>query len=399
MLSLKKRNFLFLLIGAMVIGALVMGLFSLGMNFLTNQIRLTRSEYNEYQTLKKNYGELATLQKLIEEKYYEPVKKQDLITGAYRGLFWGIGDPYSSYLTKEDYKQLQESTKGEYQGIGVTLEPDAQGYVNIIAPIDGSPAEKAGIQAGDKVLAVDGKNYNADSIDGAVNAMRGQPGTKVELLLLRGDKEIELEVVRATITLETVKSEMLPSGIGYIRISAFEEKTADDFKNVLRNMETSGAKGLIIDLRDNPGGLVDASIEVADLLLPEGVVTYTEDRKGEKTFYRSKPGATDLPYVLLVNNSSASASEIVAGAVKDFNAGELVGTTTYGKGIIQEIVPLGNGGATKLTVMQYFSPEGNVIHKVGVEPDYVVEATKTPGGAKPSFDQDAQLIKAEELLK
>jgi carboxyl-terminal processing protease len=211
---------------------------------------------------------------------------------------------------------------------------------------------------------------------------------------------MDFEIKRAKIIMETIKAEILEGEIGYIRISSFEEHTATDFGNVLRDLELGGAKGLVVDLRDNPGGLVDVSVDVADYLLQECVVTYTEDRQGEKRYFKSKAGATELPYVLLVNEGSASASEIVAGAIKDHKGGTIVGTKTYGKGIIQEIVPLENGDATKLTIMQYFSPDGNIIHKIGVEPDYVVELTEEDlvDGKLPR-ENDRQLQKAIELLK
>ncbi|MDD2216082.1 MAG: S41 family peptidase [Eubacteriales bacterium] len=386
MLTIKKRNLIFLMIVSLMIGTLVMGGIQATYGHLTNQVDVTEAEYQEYKKLKADYGELSALKKLIEERYYIPVDSEHLYEGIYKGLFWGIGDPYSAYLSKEEYDELMISTTGEYQGIGVTIAPDESGYINVVAPMDGSPADKAGIKSGDKIIAVNGVNFSGKTIDRAAGSMRGAEGTKVGVTILRGDETLEFKLTRAKITLETVKSETFKNGIGYIRISSFEENTAKDFNKALRDMELSEVKGLIVDLRDNPGGLVDVSVEVADLLLPEGIVTYTEDRKGEKKYFKSKAGFTKLPFVLLVNNGSASASEIVAGAVKDFGTGKIVGTTTYGKGIIQEIIPLDNGGATKLTIMQYFSPKGNVIHKVGVKPDYVVESA------------DLQLQKAVEVL-
>ena len=192
--------------------------------------------------------------------------------------------------------------------------------------------------------------------------------------------------------MQTVRSEILDGGIGYIRISSFEEKTADDFKEHLRDLELKGVKGFVLDLRDNGGGLVEVSVEVADALLEEGVVTYTEDRKGNKEYYKSEPGKTNLNYVVLVNGGTASASEIITGAIKDQKSGIIVGATTYGKGIIQSIEQLSNGDAVKLTIMQYFSPNGNVIHKVGVKPDIEVEELIDD-------ELDQQLEKAIELLK
>lgn len=400
MLTIKKRNLIFLLVISLLVGAMLMSGGFITYGLITDQIGISQAEYENYKKIKEEYSDLFALQNLIEERYYIPVDKEKLYEGIYKGLFWGIGDPYSAYLTNQEYTDLMITTSGEYQGIGVTIAPDDSGYITVVAPMDGSPAAKAGVKSGDKILTVDGVEYEGNTIDAAASAMRGNEGTKVVIGVLRDGETMDFEIKRAKIIMETVKSETLESDIGYIRISSFEEHTATDFGEALRDMELDGVKGLIIDLRDNPGGLVDVSVDVADYLLPECVVTYTEDRQGEKRYFKSKAGATELPYVLLVNEGSASASEIVAGAIKDHKGGAIIGTKTYGKGIIQEIVPLENGDATKLTIMQYFSPEGNIIHKVGVEPDYLVELTEEDlvEGKLPR-ENDRQLEKAIELLK
>lgn len=220
---------------------------------LTDQTCISQEEYKEFKKLQANYSELAELQKLIEEKYYIPVETQKLYEGMYKGLFSGIGDPYSAYLTKDEYDELMISTTGEYQGIGVTIAPDEADYINVVAPMDGSPAEKAGVKSGDKIIAVNGASFSGKTIDAAASAMRGKEGTKVKIKVLRGTETIDMEIIRAKITLETVHSEMLDNKIGYIRISSFEEHTANDFGEAIRNMELSDAKGLVVDLRDNPG--------------------------------------------------------------------------------------------------------------------------------------------------
>lgn len=393
MFMMKKRNLIFVIVVSILVGALAMGgaLFFIGYAS-GGYMAITHDEYNNYKHLKEKYGKLSELEKYIEDKYYVPVDEDKLMDGAYKGLFWGIGDPYSAYLTKDEYKEIMISTTGEYQGIGVTIAPDDKGLINVVSPIDGSPAAKAGIKTGDKIIGVGGKSYNGGSIDQAVAAMRGKPGTKVDLVIMRGDNELDFNITRANIVMKSVRSEVLDGNIGYIRISSFEEKTAEDFKQQLHDMEVKQVKGLVIDLRDNGGGLVDSSVKIADMLLDEGVVTYTEDRKGNKEYYKSAAGKTKLPYVVLVNGGTASASEILTGAIKDYKAGTIIGTNTYGKGIIQSVEELSNGDAVKLTVMQYFSPKGNVIHKVGIKPDIVVEALATD-------KTDKQLEKALEILK
>jgi carboxyl-terminal processing protease len=393
MFMMKKRSIIVVIVVSVLAGALLTGGAIFFVGYASGgYMAITNEEYDQYRQLKEEYAKLARLQQYIEERYYVPVDEEKLKEGIYKGLFWGIGDPYSAYLTEEEYNNIMISTTGEYQGIGVTIAPDDNGLINVVAPIDGSPAAKAGIRTGDKIISVGGKAYDGSTIDQAVAAMRGKPGTRVDLVVLRGDNELEFSIIRANIVMQSVRSKVLDGNIGYIRISSFEEKTADDFKEQLRDLELNRVKGLVIDLRDNGGGLVDTSVAVADLLLDEGVVTYTEDRKGNKEFYKSAAGKTDLPYVILVNGGTASASEILTAAVKDHKSGKVVGTKTYGKGIIQSIEQLTDGDAVKLTVMQYFSPKGSVIHKVGVEPDVLVEAMQ-------GEETDRQLEAAMDLLK
>ena len=392
MFMMKKRNFIFIIVIAVLVGALATGGAVYFVGYASGgYMPITNDEYDNYKLMKEKYGRLAELEQYIQEKYYVPVDDDKLMEGMYKGLFWGIGDPYSSYLSEAEYNEIMISTTGEYQGIGVTIAPDDTGLINVVSPIDGSPAAKAGIKTKDKIISVGGKVYDGSSIDQAVAAMRGKPGTKVDLIILRGNEELEFTITRANIVMQSVRSEVLDGNIGYIRISSFEEKTAEDFKQQLRDLELKQVKGLVIDLRDNGGGLVDSSIKVADLLLDDGVVTYTEDRKGKKDYYKSESGKTALPYVVLINGGTASASEIITAAIKDYKGGKIVGTTSYGKGIIQSIEKLSNGDAVKLTIMQYFSPDGNVIHKVGIEPDVVVEVLAED-------ETDKQLEKAVELL-
>ncbi len=402
MLMMKKRSLALIIIVFMVISSVGTGAVLLIMGISTNNfIVISKADYTDYQTIKKDYATLFDLEKYIHENYYLPVEDSALKEGMYKGLFMGIGDPYSSYLSKKEYDDIMTSSSGEFQGIGVTIAPDENGYINVISPIEDTPAERAGIKAGDKIVKVNDKEYSAATINDAVTAMRGEPGTQVSIAVLRKGDIVNYKLTRSNIILQSVKSEVIDKNIGYIRITTFDEKTGAEFKNHLRDLETAKVKGIILDLRDNPGGVVDASVEIADALLGAGTITYTEDRAGNKEYYKSDAAKLSIPYVVLINKGSASASEILAGAIKDFKSGILVGETTFGKGIIQRISPYGNeGGGIKLTVMQYFSPKGNVIHKKGVTPDIKVDILEIDyvNGILPR-ENDKQFKKAIELLQ
>jgi len=399
---MKKRSLALIIIIIMLVSSVGTGAVLLLVGISTNNfVIISQEEYTKYQSIEKNYATLFDLEKYIHANYYLPVEDAALKEGLYKGLFMGIGDPYSSYLSKKEYDDIMTSSSGEFQGIGVTISPDENGFINVISPIEDTPAERAGIKSGDKIVKVDDKEYSAATINDAVTAMRGEPGTKVTIAVLRKGDIITYELTRSNIILKSVKSEVLEGNIGYIRITTFDEKTGEEFRNHLKDLETAKVKGIVLDLRDNPGGVVDASVEIADVLLGAGVITYTEDRAGNKEYYKSDAAKLNLPYVVLINQGSASASEILAGAIKDFKSAKLIGTTTFGKGIIQRITPYGNeGGGIKLTVMQYFSPNGTVIHKKGVEPDIKVEILESDyvNDLLPR-ENDKQLKKAIELLQ
>ncbi len=288
-------------------------------------------------------------------------------------------------MTKEEYESWMATTLGESQGIGVTFNENDKGEFVILSTNPGSPAEKNGMKAGDIITKVDGKTFeNADTIGAA---MRGEAGTEVKITYVRDGKESVVTLVRAKIVTQSVSSKMLDGDIGYIKISAFEEATAKDFETALADIEVKTPKGLIIDIRDNGGGLVNSGTQIADHLIGKGTITYLQDRNGEKQYIDSDSDRTNIPYILLVNENSASTSEILAAAVKDNGPGKIVGVTTYGKGVVQSTTKLEDGSAYKLTIMQYFSPKGNAIHDKGVKPDYEVKG------------EDAQLNKAIELLQ
>ena len=336
----------------------------------------------------QRYGKLNQLYNTVNTTFYDDVNEESLMEGAYKGLVSGLGDPYSSYMTADEYKTWKATATGEYSGIGVTFTKDENGNFAVISVEKGSPAEEAGLKAGDFITAVDDKEY--DDLDVIGNAIRGDEGSKVKLTYVRDGKEKSVTLIRQTIVQHSVEHKMMDGNIGYIRISSFIETTGDDFKEALKDIEGKSAKGLILDLRDNGGGLVNSCVEVADEFLDEGVVAYVEDRNKNRTDYEAKDGKTDLKTVVLVNENSASASEILAAALKD-NGFDLVGQTTYGKGVIQSTAELEDGSALKLTIMQYFSPDGNAINKKGVEPDYKVKNEENSGS-------DTQMKKAVSLF-
>ena len=401
MLEIKKRNLVFIIVAALITGAAGAGAFLYGTKtFSTEGKVISQKQYDEYKYYKDTYGKLDELKTFVSDNFYVPVKEEDLFEGIYRGLFAGTGDIYSGYYTKEEYESMMASTMGEYSGIGVTISPDEQGYIVVISPTDGTPADRAGIKSGDKIIKVDGTEYTGDTIDMAAAAMRGKEGTKVKVTLIREatGKTETLEIRRQKIINKTVSSRMETEDIGYIRVSSFEQNTGSDFEKEFHSMETKGVKGVIIDLRGNPGGLVDASVAISDLLLPEGTITYTQTQDGERSYYKSAPDKTDLPYVILVDGGSASASEILASAVQDNKGGTLIGTKTFGKGIIQMLEQLEDGDGVKLTCMQYFSPNGTAIQKIGVTPDVIVELQESDYDEDGELTYDRQLVKAVELL-
>ena len=401
MLMMKKRSLVIIVVLFMLASAIGTGALILGVGIGTgNLVILNKADYAKYETMSKEYSDLFDLEKFVNENYYIPIDKKAMREGMFEGVFLGLGDPYSQYLNSQDYKDIMDATAGEFQGIGVTIAPDENGFINVISPIEDTPAARAGIKASDKIVRVDGKEYTSKTINEAVTAMRGAPGTPVKIEVLRDGAILKFDLIRSNIVLKSVKSEVLNGNLGYIRITNFDEKTAGEFKNHLQDLQAKNVKGLVIDLRDNPGGLVDSSVQISDMLLGAGTITYTEDRNKEKNYYKSDASKIDIPYVVLINKGSASASEIMAGAIKDNKGGTIIGETSFGKGIIQRIFPYGNdGGGIKLTVMQYFSPNGSIIHKVGVKPDVeiIVPDAAYVNGLLPR-NADTQLQKGIELL-
>lgn len=330
--------------------------------------------YKEYRQYKK----LVSLSEKINEDFYKKPDKDMLETGIYKGLFAGLGDVYSAYYTKDEMKQLLEASSGKYVGVGMTVGADKEtGRIRVESTFDKSPAKEAGIQKGDFIVRVDGKSYTYQEMDIAVKNMRGKAGTSVKISLIRGNRQIEKIVVRRQITIQTIDSRVLENNLGYIYIKSFDEDTADDFRSALKNLEAKNIKGLIVDVRDDGGGLLDVVENIADRLLGKAVIVYTQDNKGNKEYLRSSDKEKiSIPIVVLTNGNSASASEILTGAILDNKAGISVGTTTYGKGLVQQVVPLRDGTGYKLTTAQYFTPNGSYINEKGIKPTIEVKEEK-----------------------
>lgn len=346
---------------------------------------------------------LQVLESAIDEYYYlDEVDDETLQDGIYKGLLESLGDPYSEYYTAEELNSLMEETEGAYYGIGAYVSLDADTSLpKISGTIVGSPAEAADLRAEDLIYAVDGMTTYGLSLTEVVSYIKGEEGTDVTLTIIRDGLSdyMDVTLTRRKVETSTVEYKMLDDGQAYIRITEFDDVTVDQFADALATVRGSGMEGLILDLRTNPGGNLDAVVDIARMLLPEGMIVYTEDKAGERVEYTCDgTREIDVPLVVLVDGNSASASEILAGAIKDYGIGTLVGTTTFGKGIVQQIMPLRDGSAIKLTISAYYTPSGNNIHGIGIEPDVVCEFD---GEAYYGSEEhpDNQLEKAKEVLE
>ena len=347
------------------------------------------------QTMNK----LQVLEDSINKYYLENVDEQTLEKGVYDGLVEALGDPYSTYYSSEELKELQDKTEGIYYGIGAYVGIDADTSLpRLTGIIEGTPAQESGLRAGDLLYKVDGEEVQGLELTQVVSKIKGEEGTSVHLTIIRegATDYLEVDVVRRKVESPTVNQKMLDGDIGYIQITEFDTVTLDQFTEALAVCRGSGMKGLILDLRGNPGGNLNTVCDIAREILPEGLIVYTEDKDGKRSEYTCD-GTREMkePLVVLVDSGSASASEILAGAVKDYGIGTLVGTTTFGKGIVQRIISLSDGSAVKLTVSNYYTPKGNNIHKIGIEPD--VEE-KFDAEAYYNDKVDNQLNKAIEIM-
>lgn len=340
----------------------------------------------------------------IDEFYYEDVDTEELTNGLYRGLFASLGDPYSAYYTEEEYEEMMISASAQYYGIGAVLQQDRDTMqVQIKKIYDNTPALEAGLEEGDIVVSVEDIDARSMELSELVTHIRGEENSRVHLVIRRQgeEEELEFDVRRGKVDVPTVDSMMLEDEIGYIIIAEFGEATAEDFKQHVERLQAQGMKKMVIDLRDNPGGMLSSVAEILDYILPEGLIVYTEDKYGNRQELTSDAEHfLNLPMAVLINGNSASCSEIFAGAIRDYDYGTLIGTTTYGKGVVQTVRPLSDRSAIKLTTARYFTPKGENIHGTGIDPDIELKYKYT-GDVSEEYDytKDNQVRRAVKLLR
>lgn len=361
---------------------------------------LVKKEIN-YETKAK------TIYNLMKNDYVDDIEDNEIFDGLYAGMVALATDKYSRYISPKDFESYKISTSGNYAGIGVKTSVDTNDYLIYIASMyDNSPAKKAGLEVGDKIIKVDGTTVNYDNYSDAVDLIRnGEENTVVTLTIKRGNETFDADVTRAHIDVPTVGGTILDNNIGYIKIDGFESVTYDQYKEVYDNLRKQNITSLIIDLRNNPGGLLDIVTKIADDIIPEGVITYTEDKNGKKDYINATKGELDIPLAVLVNENSASASELLTAAVKDTGKGTIIGKNTYGKGVVQTTFPLKDGSAVKLTTSKYYTPKGICIDGTGIAPDIEVDnptdyeyTALSSNTVECDTVNDIQLLKAIEVL-
>lgn len=348
-------------------------------------------------------SELKNFRRIIDKYYLGEVDDEKLKEGAIKGYIEGLNDPYTEYISKEDMKDYLEDTMGNFVGIGIYMVKDTKtDKIMVLSPIKNSPAEKAGVQPGDYIIKVNDITYTAEQMTEASNKIKGEEGSTVKLELLRGNETITYEIKRENIKVNPVESKVLQNNIGYIKFSSFDEDTAEDFKKKYEELNKQGIKSLIIDLRNNGGGIVTEALEIADYFTPkDSILLYEVDKNNKEEIEKSKNDAIiNMPVIILTNENTASSSEILAGALKDLGKAKIVGTKTYGKGVIQEVLSLPDGSGIKITSEEYLTPNKTKINKVGIQPDVEI---KLPETVKNILDveekDDTQLQKAIEMLK
>lgn len=390
MFKIQKRKFIIALIVvfAMGVGACV-GFQALVFGQIQGYSWVNDQEYSEAKDFVSKYKTLYEIDKQVSTNFLWDYDRDAIQEKLYKTMVDSLGDKFSTYMNKDEYNQWNTNMSGKISGVGLVFQKDDDSF-KVIQVIEDSPAEKAGFKEGDVIKEVNGKTYS--ELESMRDAIRGEKGTRVEITYERNGEATTKELIREDIELKSVASKVLDNNIGYIQISEFAENTGEQFKNELKDLENKKVDGIVIDLRENGGGYVTESLKVADELLPSCNLMSLVDKDGVSEKFNSDASCTSLKYAVLVDGNTASASEILAGAIQDNKGGPIVGTQTYGKGIVQTTYNLPNGGGLKLTTMEYLTPNGNHVHGKGITPDYKVEL-------KEGDKTDYQLNKALELLK
>ncbi|MCI8273485.1 MAG: S41 family peptidase [Clostridia bacterium] len=383
-------------ITCIVTTAFISNKYKTGSNIIDLQSFINTTDKSDLtKTLKK-------IENIVNKYYLNDIDKEKAIDGAIKGYISALGDPYTEYVPANDMEEYTEALMGNFVGIGIYMIKNTEkNAIEVLAPIQDSPAEKAGILPEDIIVSVDGVKYTGDDMTTASNNIKGEEGTTVKLEILRGEEILNFELTRSKVTTNPVVSKKLENNIGYIEIPSFDEGTAEGFKTKFEGLKNEGINSLIIDLRNNGGGLVDEALKIADYIVPSGkelLITVDKDKK-EKIEKAKEDVLIDMPIVLLVNENSASASEILAGALKDQKEATVVGTKTFGKGVIQQVLSLDNGSGLKITVEEYYTPNRNQINEIGIEPDETVELPETVTNVLSVEEaDDTQLHRGIEIL-
>ncbi len=359
---------------------------------------------DEYEIIDR-YRRLDEVRATLMNEYYQPLDEDELVLGAIRGMMSAVGDPYTFYYTADEMTAANEEFGGVYHGVGMLVQLTDDGAIEVARVYEDSPAEAAGVRMGDRIVAVDGVEVSGESaqtLNEAIDRIQGEDGTTVVLSVQRDGEILDLEVMRAEVSISYVEYQIINGDIGYINISQFSGNDVEGFQEAVSALQAADVSGVIIDIRNNPGGLLTDVVEIADALLPEGLIAYVEDGHGNRTEYTSDADYWDVPLVVMVNGMSASASELLSAAIQDYGRGTIVGTTTYGKGIVQTLITFAEDGAgMQLTTASYYSPSGRSIHENGVEPDVTVELSEDCDLTVPSpnLENDNQLAAALEALQ
>lgn len=394
----EKRKMKSYFIVTAIILVIVVAVFSSEFTLLyyTRNSRLSKSESveNSNENIEGIAKTLKNFRQLIDQVYIGDIDEQKILDETIKGYVNGLDDEYSEYMTKDEWEEFQSGALGNYVGIGIYMAVDKNDNIVVLSPIEGTPAQKAGLKQGDIIVSVNDENALGVSSDIVSSMIKGEEGTSVKITVLRGTEYLDFDIKREAIKIYHVESEMLENNIGYISLLTFDEGCSAEFQTALENLNSQGAKKLIIDLRNNTGGLVDEALSIADMIIPKGEnMLITVDSQGHKEYSKAqKDPIVNCEIIVLVNEYSASASEILVGALRDTVGAKVVGTTTFGKGVIQSVYLLEDNSALKLTVNEYFTPKETKINKVGIEPDYVVELDE-------ESEEDTQLNKAIELAK